>query len=129
MLGYLGRHPLAVNAMAHTLNYRLCLAAKPDSSLIGQAMAEMKVMAQNGVDCWVSRVDKMANLLESPVTKYGPTSGRQLLRCVKCKFNRYWADEIKTERLGSDGLGHNKLQTYSSFKTQFSQEPYISLVR
>ena len=129
VLGELGRHPLAVKAMAHTLNYRLCLAAKPDSSLIGQAMAEMKVMAQNGVDCWLSRVDKMANLLQSPVTKFGPTSGRQLLRCVKCKFNRYWADTIKAERIGADGLGHNKLQTYSSFKCQFSQEPYLSLVR
>ena len=129
VLGELGRHPLAVKAMAHTLNYRLCLAAKSDSSLIGHVMAEMKAMARNGVDCWVSRVDKMANLLESPVTKYGPTSGRQLLRCVVCKFNRYWADTIKAERVGADGLGHNKLQTYSSFKSQFFQEPYLSLVR
>lgn len=92
-------------------------------------MAEMKVMARNGVDCWLSRVNKINNLLESPVKKYGPTSGRQLLRCVVCKFNRYWADTIKTERVGADGLGHNKLQTYSSFKSQFFQEPYLSLVR
>ena len=129
VLGELGRHPMAVRALAHCLNYRLCLANKPASSLLGRAITEMKIMAQNGVDCWLSRTDKLANLLGTANIRFSPTSGRQLLRCVKSHFERYWLDEIKLSRLGTDGEQHNKLLTYSSFKCHFSLEPYMTLVK
>ena len=129
VLGELGRHPLAVRAIAHCLNYRLCLASKPANTLLGRAMCEMTHMAQTGVDCWLSRANKMAQLLETPNIKFSQNSGRQLLKCVQSKFERYWMDEIKSSRLGTDGEEHNKLLTYSSFKCHFGLEPYINLVR
>ena len=51
------------------------------------------------------------------------------MRCVKSHFERYWLDEIKSSRLGTDGEQHNKLLTYSSFKCHFALEPYITLVK
>ena len=129
VLGELGRHPLAVRAMAHCLNYRLCLASKPVNSLLGRTMCEMTRMAQTGVDCWLSRANKMAELLETPNIRFSQNSGRQLLKYVQSKYERYWMDEIKSSRLGADGKEHNKLLTYSSFKCHFGSEPYINLVR
>ena len=129
VLGELGRHPLAVRAMAHCLNYKLCLATKPVNSLLGRAMCEMTHMTLTGVDCWLSRANKMSQLLDTPDIRFSPTSGGQLLKCIKSKFERYWLDEIKMSRLGTDGESHNKLLTYSSFKCHFSVEPYINLVQ
>ena len=67
VLGDLGRYPLAVKAMAQTLNYKLSLASKPANTPIGLAVAEMRVMAQQGKDCWLTRTNKMSELFE--VTK------------------------------------------------------------
>ena len=38
-------------------------------------------------------------------------------------------DQIKSSRIGSDGQQHNKLLTYSSFKSSFHIEPYMNLVK
>ena len=70
MLGDLGRFPLAVCALAHTLNYRLCLNNKPTNSPIGHAITEMKAMSLNGTDCWISRTKKMSDLLAIPDLRY-----------------------------------------------------------
>ena len=48
---------------------------------------------------------------------------------MKSKFERFWLDEVKSVKLGHDGLNHNKLRTYSLLKGSFGQEPYISLIR
>ena len=61
VLGDLGRHPLAVRAMAHSMNYRLCLESKPKNSLLGHVVTEMKTLSQNGIDCWISRTVKWLN--------------------------------------------------------------------
>ena len=71
----------------------------------------------------------MAQLLDTPDTRFCQTSGRLMLKCVKSKFERFWMDEIKSSRIGSDGQQHNKLLTYSSFKCSFDIEPYLTLVR
>ena len=129
VLGDLGRYPLAVRSMAHCLNYRQCLASKPANSLLGRVVSEMTVMAQNGQDCWLTRAKKMAELLQTPNVRYSNTSGRVLLKHIQCKFQIFWRDEITSSRLGPDGEQHNKLLTYSSFKSHFSTEPFITMVR
>ena len=120
---------MAVRAMAHTLNYRLCLTNKPTTSLIGNAVTEMKAMSLNGTDCWISRTDKMYDLLGVPDLRYNESSGRKILKHVQSNFQRFWLDEIKSSRVDKDGVEHNKLHTYSSFKCHFGIEPYVSLVR
>ena len=99
VLGDLGRYPLAVRSMAHCLNYRQCLASKPTNSLLGRVVSEMTVMAQNGQDCWLTRANKMAELLQTPNVKYSTTSGRVLLKHIQCKFQIFWRDEITSSRV------------------------------
>ena len=128
VLGDLGRYPLAIKAMALTLNYRLCLASKPANSLVGLVMSEMAVMASKGVDCWLTRTEKMASLLKIPDIRYSKTSGQYVLKKVQGRFDSYWLDQISSTRVGPDGNQHNKLVTYSSLKGFFGTEPYITMV-
>ena len=128
MLGDLGRYPLAIKAMALTLNYWLCLASKPANSLVGLVMSEMAVMASKGVDCWLTRTEKMASLLKIPDIRYSKTSGQYVLKKVQGRFDSYWLDQISSTRVGPDGNQHNKLVTYSSLKGFFGTEPYITMV-
>ena len=127
VLGDLGRYPMAVRAMDQALNYRLCLARKPANSMVGLAMAEMGDMVEQGKDCWLARVDKMSDLMNLPRTIYGKSSGRRLTHQIQGKFSRYWLDQVQADKPGPDGLGHNKLKTYSSFKFNFGTEPYNTL--
>ena len=129
VMGDLGRYPLAVKAMSQCINYRACLASKPADSMVGLAMAEMQSMADQGQDCWLARADKMAELLNLPSIRFSKTSGKKTTSIVKSYFDRFWLDQIKSSRVGADGLTHNKLSTYSSVKAFFGREPYIDLVK
>ena len=131
VLGDLGRYPLAIKAMAQTLSYRQCLLSKPADSPIGLAMAEMRDMAKKGTDCWLTRTNKMADLLNVPSGQYcnSKFSSRPILKSIKGSFDRYWIDEISSSRVGKDGEPHNKLLSYSSFKSSFTVEPYLLLVQ
>ena len=42
------------------------------------------------------------------------------------KFDRFFLDEINENKIGSDGLDHNKLRSYKKLKGSFTQEPYIT---
>ena len=92
-------------------------------------MAEMATMASQGVDCWLTRTNKMAAILDIPLVNYSAGSGHMILKTVRGCFDRYWLDEVKSTRTGVDNEQHNKLLTYSSFKASFSTEPYITLVQ
>jgi len=129
VLGELGRYPLALRAMAHCLNYRQCLAKKPRTSLIGLAMAEMSTMVATDVDCWLSRVDSMKDLLDLPRIPYSRNSGQKTSRILQKRFDVFWRAQVLATRPGPDGLQHNKLDVYSSFKCHFGLEPYIFMVR
>ena len=129
VLGELGRYPLALRAMANCLNYRQCLARKPRTSLIGQAMAEMTTMADSGVDCWQSRVESMKDLLDLPRISYSRNSGQKTSRLLQNKFDVFWREQVLATRPGPDGQQHNKLEVFASFKCYFGLEPYIELVR
>ena len=129
VLGELGRYPLALRAMAHCLNYRQCLARKPPTSLIGLAMAEMSTMVDSGVDCWLSRVDKMRTLLDLPRINFSVKSGQKISKILQSKFDVFWREQVLATRPGPDGQQHNKLAVYAGFKSHFGLEPYISMVR
>ena len=80
-------------------------------------------------DCWLGRLNKINNSIKLPKIYYNKVSGRKILKCVQSKFDRHWLDQIKSVRVGVDGEEHNKLLTYSSFKSHFGTEPYITLVQ
>ena len=63
-LGELGTYLMLVKRLTHTLNYKWSLFNKQDkNSLVYEALNEMSVMSDNGIDCWLSRVNKMEVLL------------------------------------------------------------------
>ena len=43
-----------------------------------------------------------------------------------CLFDRFWIDQISSEKIGNDGFDHNKLRFYKKLKSSFTQEPYIT---
>jgi hypothetical protein len=95
-------------------------------TLLGLAVAEM---AASGQDSWLSRVRTIQSLLDIPifsVTQSEAFVSHTINSRLKSQFERFYLDEINRERIGTDGLNHNKLRFYSSFKGSFKSEPYIS---
>ena len=70
----------------------------------------------------------METLLKVPsVAQY--SRGNKIASHIRGRFDRFWLEEIKSVKPGSDGINHNKLRTYSKFKSFFGLEPYLELVR
>ena len=63
VLGELGRYPIILRAIAHTLKYEWHLSnIVSPSSLVGMAVKEMKEMSSINEDSWYSRVSKIKTL-------------------------------------------------------------------
>ena len=131
VLGELGRHPLLIKSISHCLNYKLNLVKNKDTkSILGNVMVEMGAMADQSQDCWLTRVQKMEKMLNAP-TLPGPSrsSGKILRADLEQKFEHFWKIKLTEEKIGPDNINHNKLRTYSTFKKNFSLEPYLGLVQ
>ena len=93
-------------------------------------MSEMSLMSDSGQDCWLTRVRQMETLLGGPSIKcHSKQSGKHINRFIKGIFERCWLDKLNEVRIGPDGFDHNKLRTLKSFKSSFTTEPYLTLVR
>ena len=91
-------------------------------------------MSSSGVDCWLTRVKKIQTLLnipDKPFFKRG--QGKKTTSLVSGKFDRFWLDCItsknNSDQNSADQADHNKLRTYRVFKSSFTREPYLDLVR
>ena len=135
VLGELGRYPLFIKALSHCINYKLSLfGPTKQSSLVSDAIQEMREMSSSGVDCWLTRVKKIQTLLnipDRPLFKRG--QGKKTTCLVRGKFDRFWLDCINSKNnsdlISADQADHNKLRTYRVFKSSFTREPYLDLVR
>ena len=128
VLGELGQYPLFIKSVSHCLNYKLHLNLKQDPrSILGSLMTEMRTMADKNQDCWLTRVQKIEKLFNTP--KPSKTSGKIILSALRAKFELHWHEQVNKVKLGPDNKNHNKLRTYSTLKQSFGQEPYIKLVR
>ena len=129
VLGELGRQPLLVRALAHTLKYEWNLSNKvPPDALVSLALTEMKSMADNNHDCWFTRILKFKKNLKIPnypSRMKKENVGKKILKTIESKFSLFWKDEINKEKIGSDNLCHNKLRFYKKIKSSFTLEPYI----
>jgi hypothetical protein len=134
VLGELGRYPLFIKALSQCINYKMSLLGpnKP-SSLVTCAVREMQTMASSGVDCWLTRVNKVQTLLNiSDRFTFKKSSGKITTSTLKSQFDRHWIDNLnmtKTKISQQDQTDHNKLRTYRTFKSSFTREPYIDLIR
>ena len=81
-------------------------------------------------DSWYARVEKMKSLLNLN-NLYGKTEivGCDIDNAIKSKFYRFFLDQINEKKFWLDGLDHNKLRLYKTFKGSFKQEPYINNIR
>ena len=52
--------------------------------------------------------------------------GHQINKKLCSLFDRFWIDQICREKVGTDGIDHNKLRFYKTLKGSFTQEPYIT---
>ena len=81
MLGELGGYPLLVKSLVHTLKYKwniLNSVKRESSSLVSEAVSEMRNM---GIDNWMSRVsqvEKLLNISIKPNLKTSESVGKYL---------------------------------------------------
>ena len=82
------------------------------------------------LDTWFSRVKRIKSLLGTP-RLYGcrDSVSKQLNKKLNSVFDRFWLDQINVNKLGTDGLDHNKLRFYKTLKGSFTQEPYITNIK
>ena len=133
VLGELARYPLFIKSVSQCLNYKLSLtspAAKP-TNLLKNALDEMKIMSEQGNDCWLLRVNRIESLLKIRKPNfYSKTSGKVISLALQSKFSIYWLKKVNEFKIReNDSINHNKLRTYSVFKGSFSTEPYLELIR
>ena len=134
VLGELGRYPLLVRALSHTLKYEWHISnSSPISSLVSQALTEMRDMANNNIDCWYHRVSKLKTFLQIPNFngRSSPDSiGKNISNILESKFSLFWKHEINKVKPGSNNnADHNKLRFYKTFKSTFDIEPYLESVK
>ena len=124
-LGELGRYPSLIPALKNCLKYEWGLLKNDNGSIISKAVKEMA--SKPYLDTWYSRVQNMKALLGISQL-YGSidTVGLQLNKRLHSLFDRFWLDQISTEKIGNDGLDHNKLRFYKKLKSSFTPEPYIT---
>ena len=119
------------NFVLEKINQKCCRLILGDSdSILGNVMVEMRAMADQSQDCWLTRVQKMENLLNIPnLPGLSRTSGKIIFNDLKLKFETFWKRKLTEEKIGADNINHNKLRTYSNLKNSFNLEPYLNLVR
>ena len=128
VLGELGRYPVFLPAVKHCIKYQYMLDRSDKSSLIYKAISEMK--ETTSIDTWYSKVDKMKELFN--ITKIRckqSKAGVVIDKIIQSKFDRFFLDEINLNKIGPDGLDHNKLRLYKTLKGSFSQEPYVTNIK
>ena len=132
VLGELGHYPLLVQSFIQTLKYKWSLYSTSNcDSIVSDALSEMSDYADSGQDCWLSRVRKLESLFSIPsLRNYAKKEAAGIIfkKRVKSVFDRFWLDEIKTEKL-VNGVNSNKLRFYSTLKSSFTREPYFDLVQ
>ena len=56
-------------------------------------------------------------------------AGVNIKQHIKSRFEVYWLNKVNLNKIGDDGLDHNKLRLYKQLKGNFSMEPYLTLVK
>ena len=116
VLGELGRYPLFINALSQCLNYKLSLLKRrTQTNLIGHVLTEMENMAENGQDCWLTRVSQIENMLKAPKNmQFTKLSGKKILSLLKDKFDCFWLNIINEFKASdANNLDHNKTKVVS----------------
>ena len=116
VLGELKRYPLLINTILQTLYYKFSIENKYEKdSLAHQALIEMKTYSSSGIERWLTRagkVEKVFNLSSLPGHPLKEKVKFKLRTTLHSIFDRHWLDKINENKIGEDGLNHNKLRFY-----------------
>ena len=80
------------------------------SSLISLTLSDMRDNPH--IDCWLSRVQKINNLFN--IKRLAGTPNRAGLivdKDIKSKFDRFFLEEINQNKIGTDGLDHDVVES------------------
>ena len=133
-MGELGQYPLWNKALSLVLKYDWHLSNKVSMESISHSVVtEMRGMDTRGVDCWLTRVNKVKSLLglkQLPGHLTHNSIGKSISKSLNNLYDRFWLDSInKVQKNGCIcPRDHNKLRFYKKIKGSFSVEPYMELV-
>ena len=131
VIGELGRFPLFIKGVCHVLKYQAhLLKTVGNGSILSSAVQEMQSSPDLNLNSWWGMVSHIKEKLGIKYSKFSKLDviGHNLKKQIKGKFETFWLDEIRKEKLGVDNVNHNKLRYYSSIKGCFKKEPYLDLV-
>ncbi len=120
--GELGRYPMGVDIALNLILHEKYLLEKPIESVIREAFElsrQLPELNQNKPNFWPNKVCAIRKLCMQRGEKK-PCSRKCLLPRIKSMYNPHWQNCIQNER---------KMRTYILFKTHFSMENYLILVR
>jgi exonuclease III len=126
VLGELGRYPMLIKSLVQSIMYERSILKYQPAALVGRAVAEMSSASDDA--SWLARVRKIRMLLNIPLyPSYMPDArvSRDVSNKIKSQFDVFYLEEINKIKLGNDGLNHNKLRFYATFKGSFKSEYYI----
>ena len=114
-----------------TANKLSLFSRKSSNKLIGNTLREMETLKTTHSDTWLNRVEKIENLFKIPrCLFFNKISGKRIIKILKSQFDVHFLNKINEVKLSNhDLLDHNKLRTYKTFKSSFTREPYLDLVR
>jgi hypothetical protein len=127
VLGELGRYPMLIKSLVQSILYERSIFKYQPETLVGRAVAEMSSAGDEA--SWLSRVRKVRMLLDIPFYPSFMSDdyvSKEISTKIHSQFDIFYMSEINQIKLGADGLNHNKLRFYSSFKGCFKPEYYIS---
>ena len=112
-LGELGRYPSFISALKLCFKYEWALHNGNKNSLISKTVQEM--VNKPYLDTWYSRINNLKTVLGIPQL-YGSKDsiGHQVDKKLCSLFDRFWIDQICSEKIGTDGIDHNKLRFYKT---------------
>ena len=132
VLGEIARYPLFLKAIIQCLKYEWHLTNSTNSSLVHSSLKEMKSLANQGYSNWLSSVQNIKKLLNIPKLHRHLSPkivGKCLTKHIHSYFDIFYLRQINKCSFGDDGLDHNKLRFYKTFKGSFTKEPYIEMVK
>ena len=91
---------------------------RKDPDILSSAVQEMQSSPDLNLNSWWGRVSHIKEKLGIKYSKFFKlyVIGHNLKKQIKGKFDTFWLDEIRKEKLGVDNVNHNKLRYYSSIK-------------
>jgi len=127
-----GRYPISKIVMKQMLKYYIRLEQMHNNRLLKQIFTYYK-----NQNIWTNSLTKIVNeinmvdeyknlsMLQPQQTKKLHTETHQYLDLY---FDEQFYNQLHANT-GTSGKGGNKLRTYSTFKTSFTQEPYLEVVK